>query len=167
MATASDNQNSDLQYAGLSPGDEYYTSEWFELDEAHLREFGHSTYLDSEHTDMTISSNNPLGPDLVDGFWMVSMLLYFNFKYGGRSSDHEYGFNYGLDRVRFTAPLILGERIRVRSVIKGVRAHAQGVIVTTTNTMEIEGKEKPCMVADLHLLRINPGEGASGEKRAP
>lgn len=158
MSTAPDNTPTDLTYAGVAPGAEYYTSDWFELDEAHLREFSHSTYLDPEHVDLTISKNNPYGPDLVDGFWMVSMLLYFNFKYGRRSNDREYGFNYGLDRVRFTAPLMLGERIRLRSVIKGVRRHAQGLIVTTTNTMEVEGKEKPCLVADLHLLRINPEE---------
>ncbi|WP_029088301.1 MaoC/PaaZ C-terminal domain-containing protein [Brevibacterium album] len=145
-----------LRFSGLLPGDEYYTSEWFELDEEHLREFAHSTYLDPEHVDLTISRNNPFGSDLVDGFWMVSMLLYFNFKYGRRGSDREYGFNYGLDGVRFTAPLILGERIRVRAVIEDVRPHARGVIVSTRNTMEVEGRDKPCMVAVLHLLRINP-----------
>lgn len=144
-------------FAGLLPGDEYYVSDWFELDEQHLREFSHATYLDPEHVDLTISKNNPFGSNLVDGFWMVSMLLYFNFKYGRRSSDTEYGFNYGLNRVRFTAPLMLGERIRMRSVIKDVQKHRDGVLLTTTNTMEIEGKDKPCMVAELLLLRIDPG----------
>lgn len=147
---------STIGFAGLQSGDEYYTSDWFELDEAHLREFSHSTYLDPEHVDLTISKNNPFGAVLVDGFWMVSMLLYFNFKYGRRGSDKEYGFNYGLDGVRFTAPLMLGERIRMRSVIDSLRSHPQGVIVSTKNTLEIEGKDKPCMVATLHLLRITP-----------
>lgn len=144
-------------YAGLVVGDEYYLSDWFELDEAHLREFSHSTYLDEGHVDLTISKNQPLGANLVDGFWMVSMLLYFNYKYGRRPSDAEYGFNYGLDRVRFTAPLMLGERVRVRAVIKELRDHRDGVVVVTTNTMEIEGKDRPCMIADLLLLRITTG----------
>jgi acyl dehydratase len=152
------NAQTDLTFADLSEGDEYYVSDWFTLDEEHLRAFSYSTYLDPEHVDLTISKNNPFGSDLVDGFWMVSMLLYFNFKYGRRGSEREYGFNYGLDGVRFTAPLMLGERIRVRSVIDKLKPHPQGILVSTRNTMEIEGKEKPCMVATLHLLRITPEE---------
>lgn len=142
-----------LTFAGLTVGDEYYTSDWFTLDEDHLRQFSYATYLTPEHVDLTISKNNPYGPDLVDGFWMVSMLLYFNFKYGTRESDKEYGFNYGLNRVRFTAPLVLGERIRVRAVVTALQHRDDGVLVTTQNTMEIEGKSKPCMVAELMLLR--------------
>ncbi|MDN5796880.1 MAG: hypothetical protein L0H79_14135 [Intrasporangium sp.] len=142
------------KFAGVNVGQEYYLSDWFELDEEHLRQFSYSTYLDPEHVDLTISKNNPYGPNLVDGFWMVSMLLYFNFKYGRRESDQEYGFNYGLNRVRFTAPLILGERIRVRSTIKDIRRRGDGVLVTTENVMEVEGKDKPCMIAELLLLRL-------------
>lgn len=151
--------STDLRFAGLRTGDEYYVSEWFELDEAHLREFAHSTYLDSAHVDLTFSQNNPLGADLVDGFWMLSMLLFFNFKYGKGEADSEYGFNYGVDNVRFTAPLMLGERIRVRAHIEGIRGHAQGTLVSTRHVMEIEGKEKPCMIATMHTLRIDPEEG--------
>ncbi|MFT4009067.1 MAG: MaoC/PaaZ C-terminal domain-containing protein [Nocardioidaceae bacterium] len=146
----------------FQPGDDYYISDWFELDEQHLREFAHSTYLDDEHVDLTFSRNNPLGPGLVDGFWMLSSLLYFNFKYGQPRDSRSYGFNYGLDRVRFTAPLLLGERVRVRSVVKDVRAHRDGVLLTTTNTMEIEGKDRPCMVADLILLMITPDDDGAG-----
>lgn len=141
-------------FANLNIGEDYYVSDWFELDEDHLRQFSYSTYLDAEHVDLTISKNNPYGSNLVDGFWMVSMLLYFNFKYGRRESDKEYGFNYGLNRVRFTAPLMLGERIRVRSTIKDVTRRGDGVLVTTENVMEIENKDKPCMVAELVLLRL-------------
>lgn len=154
------NNDGPLTFAGLAPGDEHYLSDWFELDEQHLREFAHATYLDEEHVDLTFSRNNPFGSNLVDGFWMLSALLYFNFKYGRSTGPNSYGFNYGLDRVRFTSPLMLGERIRVRSVIKEVRGHRDGVLATTTNTMEIEGKDKPCMVADLLLLTITPDEEA-------
>lgn len=141
-------------FDGLAIGDEYYVSDWFTLDEDHLRQFSYATYLTPEHVDLTISKNNPYGPELVDGFWMVSMLLYFNFKYGRRESEHEYGFNYGLNRVRFTAPLLLGERIRVQSTISDVEHHGEGTLITTHNVMEVEHKQKPCMIADLLLLRL-------------
>ncbi|MGB3697529.1 MAG: MaoC/PaaZ C-terminal domain-containing protein [Gordonia sp. (in: high G+C Gram-positive bacteria)] len=139
-----------------APGDDYFLSDWFTLDREHLQQFAWSTYLDPEHVDLTVSHNNPLGADLVDGFWQVSMLLYFHFKYGAGGADGEYGFNYGLDRVRFPAPLMLGQRIRVHCQILAAADHPSGTLVTTRNTMEVEGQERPCMVADLLLLRIAP-----------
>lgn len=147
--------------SALQPGSEYFVSDWLELDREHLQQFAWSTYLDPAHVDLTISKNNPLGADLVDGFWQVSVLLYFHFKYGKQGPNGEYGFNYGLDRVRFTAPLVLGERIRVRAEVLATEQRAGGLLITTRNTMEIEGKERPCMVADLLLMRVTPNpEGA-------
>ncbi len=140
----------------LKAGDEYYLSDWLELDREHLEQFAWSTYLDPEHVDLSVSKNNPMGADLVDGFWQVSMLLYFSFKYGRRSSADEYGFNYGLNKVRFIAPLMLGQRVRVRSVVVDIADHPAGRLVTTRNTMEIEFQDKPSMVADLVLLSITP-----------
>ncbi|WP_182357257.1 MaoC/PaaZ C-terminal domain-containing protein [Tomitella gaofuii] len=142
--------------AGPVPGTEYFVSDWFTLDREHLEQFAWSTYLDPAHVDLTVSRNNPLGADLVDGFWQLSALLYFHFKYGVRGDDGEYGFNYGLDRVRFPAPLTLGRRIRVRAVVVDTAKRPDGLLVTTRNTMEIEGQERPCMVADLLLLRVSP-----------
>lgn len=140
----------------LKAGDEYYLSDWLELDREHLEQFAWSTYLDPKHVDLSVSKNNPLGADLVDGFWQVSMLLYFNFKYAKRSSAGEYGFNYGLNKVRFMAPLMLGQRVRVRSVVVEVGDHPAGRLVTTRNTMEVEFQDKPSMVADLVLLGVTP-----------
>lgn len=140
----------------LKVGNEHYLSDWLALDRKHLDAFAWSTYLDPEHVDLSVSKNNPMGADLVDGFWQVSMLLYFNFKYGKRSSAGEYGFNYGLNKVRFIAPLMLGQRVRVRSVIVDIADHPSGLLVTTRNTMEVEFQDKPSMVADLVLLSITP-----------
>ena len=138
----------------LQPGSDYFTSDWFELDREHLTQFAWSTYLDPAHVDLSVSKNNPMGADLVDGFWQLSALLYFHFKYGRRESKGEYGFNYGLNKVRFLAPLMLGQRIRVRAEVLDVQPHHAGLLVTTRNTMEIEGQERPSMVADLLLLRV-------------
>lgn len=147
----------------LQPGQAYFLSDWFTLDREHLQQFAWSTYLDPQHVDLQVSKNNPLGADLVDGFWQLSSLLYFHFKYGRRESNGEYGFNYGLNKVRFLAPLMLGQRIRVRAEVVAVEARPNGLLVTTRNTMEVEGQERPCMVADLLLLRVapeTPGEPA-------
>lgn len=146
---------------GLQPGSVQFVSDWLELDRRHLEQFAWSTYLDPAHVDLSVSKNNPMGADLVDGFWQLSVLLHFHFKYGGRANDGTYGFNYGLNKVRFLAPLMLGQRVRVRAEILEVEQRPQGLLVTTRNTMEVENQERPCMVAELLLLRITPGnEGA-------
>lgn len=62
-----------------------FTSDWFELDRDHLRMFAWPTYLDEEHVDLTTSRNNPYGHDLVDGFLLLSLQLYFKFKYVPRA----------------------------------------------------------------------------------
>lgn len=142
-------------HAELKPGNIYYQSEWFELDREHLEGFAWATYLDPKHVDLTTGKNNPYGSELVDGFWQLSSLLYFNFKYGFRENEHEYGMNYGLDRVRFTGPLMLGERIRVTSTILDITPRKDGTLIKTHNVMEVEGKDRPCMVADLLLLRYS------------
>lgn len=147
----------------LQPGQEYFLSDWFQLDREHLQQFAWSTYLDPAHVDLDVSKNNPMGADLVDGFWQLSALLYFHFKYGRRESANEYGFNYGLDKVRFPAPLMLGQRVRVRAQVLAIEPRPAGLLMTTRNTMEVEGQERPSMVADLLLLRITPNASPGEE----
>ncbi|MBK1874993.1 hypothetical protein FE848_17350 [Marinobacter sp. 1-3A] len=132
----------------------YFTSEWLLVEEEPVRQFATSTYLNEKHVDMAVSRNNPLGGDLVDGFWMLSMLLYFHFKYVERQSDKEYGFNYGLNKVRFITPVMIGDEVRVTSEFLDEKPHGEGRLITTRNTMHVRGKEKPCMVADLLLLHL-------------
>ncbi len=79
-------------------------SGWLTIDRAHLSEFAHATYLDPAYVDLTPSRNHALGPDLVDGFLLLSLLVQFEFAVPLVQTDGRYGYNYGLDRVRFTAP---------------------------------------------------------------
>ena len=55
--------------------------------------------------------------------------------------------NYGLDRVRFTSPVLVGSRVRMHSVIESVEEVKGGYQLTTTNTIQIEGQERPAVVA--------------------
>lgn len=119
------------------------TSQWLQIDQAHLSEFGHSTYLDPAYVDLTTSRNHALGPELVDGFMLLSLLVYFDFSSPVVSTPGGYGFNYGLDRVRFTAPVFVDERVRVRRTV--VAAEAKGetrMRLTIDVTMEVE-REQP------------------------
>lgn len=77
-------------------------SAWLTIDREHLREFSHATYLDPEYVDLTPSRNHALGPDLVDGFLLLSLVVHFEFAEPLVQTDGRYGYNYGLDR--FASP---------------------------------------------------------------
>ncbi len=129
-------------------GQTFFQSPWMAIDQEHLSQFSFSTYLDPAFTDLTASKNNPLGATLVDGFLLVSLLTAFHFNNSPVAGEGLYGFNYGMDRVRFTHPVFLGEQIRCTAVLAEVEARPDGtVLVKTDNTIEIEGRAKPAMVA--------------------
>jgi len=56
--------------------------------------------------------------------------------------------NYGLNRVRFPSPVRSGSRVRARIVLKSVRELSEAVEATYSATIESEGSEKPCCVAE-------------------
>jgi acyl dehydratase len=61
--------------------------------------------------------------------------------------------NYGLDRVRFLHPVRPGDRIRSRAVLKKTEKRGfRRVLVTVENTLEIEGVDKPALVAEVLAL---------------
>jgi acyl dehydratase len=69
--------------------------------------------------------------------------------------------NYGVDRVRFPAPLPAGSRIRARFEVTSVGEQPPGERIALRATVEHEGGDKPICVADLVLL-VLPGDGGPG-----
>ena len=75
--------------------------------------------------------------------------------------DAAAGLNYGIDKVRFLAPVPAGARVRLRVVLSGVEPREGGqVVMKTLNTMEVEGSEKPALIAETLALLI-PALGAN------
>lgn len=146
-------------------GEEFFTSDWLAIDAEHLSAFATASYLDPEHADLTASKNNPLGSSLVDGFLLTSLLTLFHFNNSPVRSQGIYGFNYGLDRVRFTHPVFIGQRIRCVATIAEVTPRPDGtVLVATDNTIEIDGEAKPAMVARWLSLFATREDGANVER---
>jgi acyl dehydratase len=58
------------------------------------------------------------------------------------------GVNYGMNKLRFTAPVPVGSRIRVRVTLKSVREIAGAIQTVTQLSVEREGQEKPCCLAE-------------------
>lgn len=95
-------------------------SEPLTIDQDHLSSFAFSTYLDENYVDLTVSRNNALGPELVDGFLLLSLLTYFSFSKPFLDVEGAYAFNYGLDRVRFTAPVFVGEQVYAERTVTDI-----------------------------------------------
>jgi acyl dehydratase len=131
-------------------------SGWVTIDRAHLREFAHATYLDPAYVDLTPSGNHALGPDLVDGFLLLSLLVHFGFAVPLVQTGGGYGYNYGLDRVRFTGPVFAGQAVRVRRDVVAVqRKSVSRVLVTVDHVMEAGGSPAPVMTARWLMLYVD------------
>ncbi|TXJ05950.1 MAG: hypothetical protein E6Q27_04820 [Aeromicrobium sp.] len=139
-------------------------SDWLVIDQEHLSEFGHSTYLDPAYVDLSVSKNNALGPTLVDGFMLLSLLVYFDFANPVAHVEGGYGFNYGFDRVRFTEPVFVNEAVRVRRTVVAIQEKTPTrTLITYDITLEVQ-REEPvtAMVARWIVMTIDgASEGAA------
>jgi acyl dehydratase len=66
--------------------------------------------------------------------------------------DVSFGLNYGADRLRFTAPVFVGKRVRVRQMVKAVEPRSGGAQLTFEIKVEIENEEKPALIMDMRML---------------
>jgi acyl dehydratase len=127
--------------------------EWLAIDQKRIDQFADVTE-DHQfiHVDPERAKATPFGTTIAHGFLTLSMLtrLSASLPQGppGRYEGIVMGINYGFDRVRFVSPVKVGSKIRVQSQLKSVELKGNAVQITRTMTVEIEGSEKPALVAD-------------------
>ncbi|WP_425148526.1 MaoC family dehydratase [Deinococcus sp.] len=102
------------------------------------------------HIDPERAAQTPFGGTIAHGFLTLSLLAGELANAGG--SLHLEGakmlVNYGLNRVRFIAPVRVGSRIRNRAVLQSAEQGAGFLQLTLLNTIEIEGQDKPAATAE-------------------
>jgi acyl dehydratase len=106
------------------------------------------------HVDTERASSSPLNGTIAHGFLTLSLiprLIRDCYQVDAGSMR----FNYGLDRVRFLAPLPVGIRIRARVHFDDLVRIASGNRLTTSVTIEAEGLERPVCIATLVLLMVD------------
>ncbi|MCG8503034.1 MAG: hypothetical protein MI755_00385, partial [Sphingomonadales bacterium] len=82
------------------------------------------------------------------GFWTLSMLTYFSYQLKLHPEDAAYAVNYGLDRVRWIAPVPVGSRIRCRAKLLDARhKDSDRIVMRTRNLIEVENQNQPAMEA--------------------
>ncbi|MCX7523296.1 MaoC family dehydratase [Microbacterium sp. STN6] len=98
------------------------------------------------HIDPAFAANTPFGGTIVHGYFTLALVVPLMDEYI-EVTDLGTGINYGLDKLRFPAPVLVGARIRVSSVVASVTDVAGGVQVVYENTFEAEGQAKPVAVS--------------------
>lgn len=97
---------------------------------------------------------------IAHGYLTLAMVAPLAMEIGVIPSDAAAGLNYGIDKVRFLAPVPAGARVRLRVVLAGIEPREGGqMIMRTENMLEVEGSDKPALIADTLALLI-PAKGA-------
>ena len=124
-------------------------SDWLEVSQARIDEFARATD-DPQwiHTDPNRAAEGPFGTTIAHGFLTLSLVVPFFEQAMPHVEGYRLTLNYGLNRVRFTAPVASGTRIRGRFVVQAVDEVAGGEQLTVAVTIEREGEEKPACVAE-------------------
>lgn len=137
-------------------GEEIGVSSWLVVEQQRIDAFAEATE-DRQfiHTDPASAALTPFGGTIAHGFLTLSLLS----RMGGEAMLLPAGLrmviNYGLDRVRFLAPVRSGQRIRARFTLDSVEDKAPGqVLMRHLVAVEIEGDEKPALTAEWLTLLI-------------
>ena len=130
-------------------GQEVAVSDWVEISQERVNQFAEATgdhqwiHLDVERC----KRESPFGGPIAHGFLTLSLLPML-MQNSLRMTDVRMGVNYGLNKVRFPAPVPVGSRVRSRTSVLSVEDIEGGAQVTWQVVIEREGGDKPVCVAE-------------------
>ena len=130
-------------------GRETGPTEWFTVDQSRINGFADATE-DHQwiHVDVERAAAGPFGGTVAHGFLTLSLIPYLAGQLR-RVEGARMGINYGLNRVRFPAPVPAGARVRARgTLISCDRLDDGAAQLVNRVTIEVEGSDKPACVAD-------------------
>ena len=135
-------------------GTEIGASDWMEITQERIEAFADATD-DHQwiHVDPDRAAAGPFGTTIAHGFLTLSLVVPLAGQVPLPVPEPRMGINYGLDQVRFITPVPSGGRIRARVAVGDVSEVPGGLQVKRVVTMELEGAEKPAMVAE-SLIRL-------------
>ena len=128
------------------------TSDWHTIEQRHIDLFAEATG-DHQwiHVDNDMAAQGPFGTTIAHGYLSLSMLPMLLSEVisveGARM-----GINYGIDRVRFTAPVPSGSDVRLHAKLLSGEPRGEGVLYKIGATVEIRDAEKPAMVGEILYL---------------
>jgi acyl dehydratase len=143
-------------------GAEIHVGPWLTIDQERINAFAQATG-DHQwiHTDPPrAKAESPYGTTIAHGFLTLSLLPLLTESNAPGHFERNYPgmrlrVNYGLNKVRFPAPVPCGSRLRARTVLLAAEPVENGVQITYRITVEIDGSSKPACVAE-QLFRLYP-----------
>jgi acyl dehydratase len=129
-------------------GQELGSSDWLTIEQARIDQFALATG-DHQwiHTDPARAASGPFGATVAHGFLTLSLVPVLS-ESAFAVADVRLGVNYGLNRVRFAAPVRVGSRVRGHYKLLAYEALEGGAQMTVQATIELEGSSKPACVAE-------------------
>ncbi len=137
-------------------GQEIGTSDWVKLDQARIDAFADAT-LDHQfiHVDPERAGETAFGGTIAHGYLTLSMLPHFAASCALLPENLKMTINYGLNKLRFLAPVPAGSEIRARLKILDVTHKGDGrYLMNREVTIEIRGADKPALVTESLMLFI-------------
>ena len=151
-----------LSQLGEHVGRELGVSGWVVIEQSRIDAFAACTgdfqwiHVDVERA----KRESPFRSPVAHGYLILAMIASLSMEVGIIPKDAAAGLNYGIDKVRFLAPVPAGARVRLRVSLIGVEPREGGqTLMKTRNTLEVEGSEKPALIAETLALLI-PEKGA-------
>ena len=143
-------------------GRELGASDWETVDQARIDRFAECTgdrqwiHVDVERA----RRESPFGAPVAHGYLTLSLVAPLAMGLGIIPADASAGLNYGLDKVRFLAPVKAGARVRSRVTVLGAEPQNGGrVLLKLGCTLEIDGESKPALVAEMLCMLIGKQDG--------
>lgn len=136
-------------------GTELGVSSWIEIHQDRIDMFADATG-DRQwiHVDPERAADGPFGATIAHGYLTLSLLPFLGAQVFAFAGDRA-RVNYGLNRVRFMAPVRVGSKVRIRVEVLDVQDIEKGQQVTLQHTVEIEGGEKPACIAETVTLLMD------------
>ena len=133
----------------MKAGDVYGPSSWIEITQAKIDGFADATD-DHQwiHVDPERAKEGPFGTTIAHGYLTLSLLPVASYEVVPRQGG-SMSINYGLNRVRFPAPVPVGSRVRATFEVVGVDDEDWGGQATMKATVERDGGDKPVCVAEI------------------
>jgi acyl dehydratase len=130
-------------------GEELRPSDWIRIEQSRIDAFAEATGDDQWiHVDVERASREmPEGRTVAHGFLTLSLIPHLRHRIWHLESA-ERGINYGLEKVRFPAPVMAGDRIRMRQTLTSFEPAGDGFKLVFRCTLDIEGRDKPACVAE-------------------
>lgn len=149
-------------FGGFEVGTSLGTSDWVTIDQAMIDAHAETTGdRDWIHNDVDRATREgPFGAPIAQGSLLIGNLVRLQEQVVRATADVglAYALNYGFDRIRFVSPVRAGERIRAHLRLGDLRPRDDGArVVTLEVTVEVEGQDRPAMVAT--WLGLLPAEG--------